>query len=149
MPNDVKKEEEAVAAARKKEQDERDKAAKDALAKRADEKKAAEENKAAVAGAEAVAKAVAKFAADAAAAAKGIPISIPDVFVEGGVPRFVLRPKAGVLFGTGGVVTVDGKPAHTTGWGATRIEGNIPEGVKEGEVVVHVDEATRYYGFVK
>ena len=52
-------------------------------------------------------------------------------------------------FSTGGSVLFGKTAAKTTGWGATKIEGIVPEGAKTGEVVVWVDEQTQFRGYLK
>lgn len=108
-------------------------------------------NEAAV-GASAVADAVKKVA-DAAVAevAKVKSVEIPEILVEGSAgARFVIRPsRAGIKLGTNGKVTFNGVTAKTDGWGATRIEGVLPDGVSAGEVVVHIDDKTQRRGFFR
>lgn len=93
------------------------------------------------AGEVAVADAV-KCVADAAVAE--VTKTAPEVagdFIITGSPRFEIR---GAGFSTGGTVSVNGKQAHTTGWGSMKIEGVLPEGAKPGDVVeVIVDKDTR------
>lgn len=100
-------------------------------------------------GAQSVAEAV-KRVADAAVAEvqRTAPVRAGDFLIAGSAgSRFEIR---GAGFSTGGTVTVNGRLVHTTGWGATRIEGVLPDGVKPGdEVVVIVDADTQQRGYLR
>jgi hypothetical protein len=49
-------------------------------------------------------------------------------------------------FGSSGMVTVSGRQLHVTAWGANEITGSLPADVPSGEVVVHLDGATKRRG---
>jgi len=109
---------------------------------------ATDAKKAAQAGADAVADAVKRVADAAVDAVKKLPGDpIPEVVVEASAGgSFVIRGKG---FSTNGTVTFAGVQAKTNGWGDTRIEGTVPAGVTEGEVVVQVDDKTQRKGTFK
>ncbi|MFI5222674.1 MAG: hypothetical protein ACHQX3_00265 [Nitrospirales bacterium] len=98
-------------------------------------------------GAEAVAAAVKEVAEAAVAKVRNTP---PDAaegdFKASGTPGGSLELLAytGTKFGSSGTVTVAGAQAPTTEWSVDRIFGKMPPDVTEGEVVVHVDEKTKY-----
>jgi hypothetical protein len=100
------------------------------------------------AAARAAAREVVAQAMEAAAKIPQPEVTFPDVIVEGSGGKFTLRARAGVLFGAHGLVTVAGQQCQVDGWGATKIEGRgAPAG--GGEVVVHVDDQVKFYGFMK
>lgn len=118
-------------------------------ANQAEADKAQAQKAGSVEGAQSVAEAV-KRVADAAVAAvhkSSVSSVASDFTVTGsGGGRFTIDGKG---FSTGGTVTVGGKPVKTVGWGSTRIEGEFPEGVQPGQiVVVHVDAETTQTGQV-
>jgi hypothetical protein len=94
-------------------------------------------------GAQAVAKAVKKFVDDAVAEVGGIVVevrrgtSLSGTGFSGG--HFVIN---GTQFGASGTVRLAGAQLHTTAWSTTRIEGDLPEGAKSGEISVYVDDQT-------
>jgi hypothetical protein len=114
--------------------------------KRNETKAHSNERAAATYGAESVAQAVKKVA-DAAVQAVQAPLSVLEGdFVATGSPGGSLEIVAlhGNKLGSSGTVTVSGKQAETTEWSVDRIFGKMPPEVTEGEVVVHVDEKTKY-----
>lgn len=100
-------------------------------------------------GAQSVAEAVKRVADAAVAEVQRTAPELAGDFVIVGTAgsKFQIR---GAGFSTGGTVTVNGKMAHTTGWGATRIEGTLPDGAKRGDVVVvTIDKDTQQRGYLR
>lgn len=97
-------------------------------------------------GAAAVAEAV-KRVADAAVA------EVQKVAPEGAYDfRIVSSPGGkfridGAGFSTGGSVLFGKTAAHTTGWGSTKIEGDVPPDAKTGDVTIWVDPETQFHGW--
>jgi hypothetical protein len=52
-------------------------------------------------------------------------------------------------FSTNGTVTLNGQQLHAFAWSSFRIEGNLPADAKPGEVIVAVDDKTRFRGRFK
>lgn len=52
-------------------------------------------------------------------------------------------------FSTGGTVKLNGAQLHTFGWSALQIEGSLPADAKPGEVVVEIDDETKFTGYFK
>ncbi|MFI5222656.1 MAG: hypothetical protein ACHQX3_00175 [Nitrospirales bacterium] len=110
---------------------------------------ATKERAAAATGAAAVAEAVKKVAEAAVAEVQKTPSAAVEGDLKatgtpGGSLEIVANP--GVKFGSSGTATVAGHQVATTEWSVDRIVGKMPSGVIEGEVVVHVDDKTKYTG---
>ena len=112
--------------------------------------KDSKERAAAAQGAESVAQAVKKFADAAVQAVQVSPLAMVEGdFRASGSPGGSLEIVAhhGNKLGSSGTVTVAGKQAQTTEWSVDRIFGKTPaEAKSEDEVVVHVDDKTKFTG---
>lgn len=112
--------------------------------------KDSKERAAAAQGAESVAQAVKKFADAAVHAVQVSPLAMVEGdFRASGSPGGSLEIVAyhGNNLGSSGTVTVAAKQATTTEWSTQRIFGKVPpEGKTGDEVVVHVDDKTKYTG---
>lgn len=88
-------------------------------------------------GAQSVANAVKRMADAAVEAATKVKSKPAQAFqfFGGKQDRFEIQ---GDGFSTNGTVKVNGQQAKTTEWGNERIVGQMPEGVKAGQVVVEV-----------
>lgn len=128
-----------------------DKAAADkSAADRVAADKAAAHRDGAVEGARSVAEAVRRVADAAVAAVQNVqPAHTDREFQASGSAggTFELNGPQGI-FSSGGTVTLNGQQVHTTEWSTTRIVGRLPQGVKSGDIVVHIDDKTSRRGYL-
>lgn len=147
-PSDADKAAESAAEEQRKAAQQRTEADERALAKSDETDTASAERHGAVAGATAVADAVKKVADAAVDTTKktgGAPLSdFIAVGTAGG--GFEIN---GSGFGAGGTVTMNGQQVNTVSWSNNRITGTLPNWVKDGEIVVHVDKETVRKGRIK